>query len=152
MKHLKEKNDYQYSNPDRKVLDTFPNPGVDEVTLECTEVTSLCAQTGQPDYDFIRIQYAPDKVCLESKSLKLYLGAFRQERIFGEHLVKRIFDDLLQVLSPRHLSVQLRATPRGGISVGATKNGPTWYTDNNGIAVPAPVPPLWEEEETTRRQ
>lgn len=120
MKHLKEKAEYQYSHPSPEILDTFPNPGVSSVTLECTEVTSLCPKTGQPDLELVVINYAPKAKCLESKSLKLYLGAFRQEGLFGETLAKRICDDIALVLEPKYLEVSLKAKPRGGISIGCT--------------------------------
>ena len=100
MKHLKKKKEYKYSGPDKSVLDTFPNPGVHEVTLVCSEFTSLCPITGQPDYGVVTIYYIPDKLCLESKSLKLYLGMYRQFGGFAEKITSKIYTDLDKVLKP----------------------------------------------------
>ena len=117
MKVLKRKRQYKYKNPDRTVLDWFLNPGVEEVTLNCSEFTSLCPITGQPDYAEIRIIYQPDERCLESKSVKLYLGMYRQYGGFAEEITKKICDDLFKVLEPKSLSVVSKFTRRGGVSI-----------------------------------
>lgn len=118
MKHLHEKNE-QYAEPSAEILDTFPNPGVEDVLMTQREFTSVCPLTKQPDYCTVTISYSPNKLCVESKSLKLYLASYRQVGAFAETLAKRIGDDLWQVLQPRRLSVTLYANPRGGIDITA---------------------------------
>lgn len=101
-----------------KGFDTFPAPeNVDKVVLESDELTGVCPITGQPDWYTIIIEYVPDKLCLESKSLKLYLQKFRNEGIFGEALSGQIVDDIFEALSARSVSVNLLQKPRGGISI-----------------------------------
>jgi len=117
LKHLKPKKEFQYQNPDPEVLDTFENPGVQEVTLDCTEFTSLCPVTGQPDYGTLEITYEPNEKCLESKSLKLYLGMYRQYGGFAEEITEKIYWDLHETLKPKCLKVVSRFASRGGISI-----------------------------------
>jgi len=107
--------------PDKKILDTFPNPGVDHIVFETKEFTSLCPITGQPDWLKVEIEYTPWKVCVESKSLKLYLQSYRNEKGFVETLTKRISEDLISILHPNSLTVKLTSTPRGGISITSWK-------------------------------
>ena len=121
LRHLKPKKEFQYENPDPRVLDTFENPGVNEVTLECIEFTSLCPVTGQPDFGKLKIIYQPKEKCLESKSLKLYLGMYRQFGGFAEKITQRIYWDLFSVLDPIHLKVVSKFSYRGGISIEAYK-------------------------------
>ena len=100
-------------------LETFPNrhPGRDyEIEIHCPEFTSVCPKTGQPDFGTIRIRYVPDKVCLELKSLKLYLFAYRDKGIFYEHVTNVILDDLVAALKPRRMTVEGDFNVRGGIS------------------------------------
>jgi 7-cyano-7-deazaguanine reductase len=102
--------------PDR--LETFPNPspGRDyEIRFECPEFTCLCPRTGQPDFAVIRIRYVPNGSCVELKSLKLYLGSFRQEGHFHEAVTNRILDDLVSALAPRRMTVEGDFHVRGGI-------------------------------------
>jgi len=108
--------------PDKKILDTFPNPGVDGVTFFTKEFTSLCPITGQPDWCDVYISYNPSKLCVESKSLKLYLQSYRNEKGFVESLTRRIIDDLRYVLNPLFIFVSLTSTPRGGILIKAEKS------------------------------
>ena len=104
----------------RRELDTFPKPdGVDLVRLESDEVTSLCPVTGQPDWETVRIEYAPDGLCIESKSLKLYLWSFRQEGVFCEALAAKIADDVEAACRPLWCRVTVRQKPRGGITITA---------------------------------
>ena len=80
--------------PSRK-LEVFPKPlGVDKVVLESDEVTSLCPVTGQPDWETVVIEFAPNEYCIESKSLKLYLWSYREEGMFCEALAARIAQDV----------------------------------------------------------
>ena len=101
-----------------KSLETFPNPrpGRDyEISFECPEFTCLCPRTGQPDFATIRIRYVPDALCVELKSLKLYLWSFRDEGHFHEDVTNRILDDLAALLKPRALTVVGDFNVRGGI-------------------------------------
>src|SRR5438132_2316925 len=91
-----------------KLLETFPNPspGRDyEIAFECPEFTCVCPMTGQPDFATIRIRYVPEALCVELKSLKLYLWSFRNEGHFHEAVTNRILDDLVAILSPRQMTV-----------------------------------------------
>jgi 7-cyano-7-deazaguanine reductase len=102
-----------------KNLETFPNPspGRDyEIRFECPEFTCLCPMTGQPDFAVIGIEYVPDRLCVELKSLKLYLWSYRDEGAFHEAVTNRIADDLLAALAPRRLTVTGTFHVRGGIS------------------------------------
>jgi 7-cyano-7-deazaguanine reductase len=110
-------------------LETFPNrhPGRDYTIIHtCPEFTALCPKTGQPDFATIRISYVPDRLCVELKSLKLYLGSYRDRGIFYEHVTNVILDDLVAALKPRSLSVEGDFHVRGGISsvVRASYAGP----------------------------
>lgn len=101
-----------------KQLETFPNPhpGRDyEVAFECPEFTCVCPMTGQPDFATIRIRYVPDALCVELKSLKLYLWSYRNEGAFHEDVTNRILDDLVAALSPRQAEIEGDFNVRGGI-------------------------------------
>lgn len=101
-------------------LEVFPKPaGVELVTLESDEVTSLCPVTGQPDWETVTISYVPDKTCIESKSLKLYLWSFRDEGAFCEALAARIADDVAAACQPFRVEVTVTQKPRGGIKIAA---------------------------------
>jgi 7-cyano-7-deazaguanine reductase len=102
-----------------KQLETFPNPnpGRDyEIRFDCPEFTCLCPKTGQPDFATIVIAYTPDQLCVELKSLKLYLWSFRDEGAFHEAVTNRIADDLVAALAPRRLVVRGLFKVRGGIT------------------------------------
>ena len=86
------------------------------VTIRNPEYTSVCPMTGNPDFGTIIIEYVPDKLCLELKSLKLYFLGFRDKGVFYESLVNEILDDLVEVCSPRRMKVTGDFTPRGGIT------------------------------------
>lgn len=104
--------------PDKSILETFANANPQRdytILFETAEFTSLCPITGQPDFATIRIEYIPDQVCVESKSLKLYLFSFRNEGSFYEEVTNRIFSDLTAVCAPRWLRVTGEFTARGGI-------------------------------------
>ena len=75
----------------------------------------MCPKTGQPDFGTLIFRYVPDRICVELKSLKMYLQAFRNEGIFYENVANRILDDLVAVLSPRRMTLVAEFTPRGGI-------------------------------------
>ena len=100
-------------------LETFANQFPDRAyTIEiiCPEFTSMCPKTGQPDFGTLTLRYIPAKLCVELKSLKVYLQAFRNEGIFYENVTNRIFADLMAVLQPQHMTLVALFTPRGGIS------------------------------------
>ena len=99
-------------------LETFPNPRPErdyEISMECPEFTCVCPRTGQPDFATIRIRYVPDQLCIELKSLKLYLWSFRQEGAFHEDVINRILDDLAAACRPRSMTVVGDFNVRGGI-------------------------------------
>ena len=100
-------------------IDTFPNPRPErefEIAIDCPEFTSVCPKTGLPDFGTIRVTYVPERDCVELKSLKLYLFAFRDRGIFYEHVTNVILDDLAEALAPRSLTVEGEFNVRGGIS------------------------------------
>ena len=103
----------------RAVLESFANQFPErEYTIEivCPEFTSVCPKTGQPDFGTLTLKYAPAALCIELKSLKLYLQQFRNEGIFYEHVTNRILDDLVATLAPRRMQLRAAFTPRGGIT------------------------------------
>ncbi len=103
-------------------LETFPNPGVDLVSMTSDELAAICPITSQPDLYEATIAYRPDALCIESKSLKLYLMSFRNEGHFCEALAVRIRDDVAEALQLDHgrVSVELVQKARGGITITAS--------------------------------
>jgi len=102
-----------------KLLETFENefPNRDYTIIHTApEFTSLCPKTGQPDFATIDIDYIPDKLCIELKSLKLYLNSYRNDGVFFESVTNRILEDLVEVCSPRYMLVTAEFNVRGGIS------------------------------------
>ena len=100
-------------------LEVFPNPapGRDyEIVHAHHEFTSLCPLTGHPDFGTLTVRYVPERVCVELKSLKVYLHGFRQQGVFFEALVNRVLDDLVAALAPRRLEVEGAFRGRGGIT------------------------------------
>ncbi len=111
-----------------KQLATFanPRPGRDyRITFECPEFTCLCPMTGQPDFATIVIEYVPDQLCVELKSLKLYLWSYRDEGAFHEAVTNRICDDLVAAIVPRQVTVTGKFLVRGGISTTVTVTSAT---------------------------
>jgi 7-cyano-7-deazaguanine reductase len=109
--------------PAAEQLETFPNPNAGrDYTIEivCPEFTSLCPMTGQPDFGTLTFTYTPDRLCLELKSLKLYLQRFRNQGIFYESVVNRLLDDFIAACGPRRCRVVGAFTPRGGITTKVT--------------------------------
>ena len=105
------------------ILEAFEAPpckGVQIVNLDCPEFTANCPKTGQPDFGRFYIDYVPSKTMVESKSLKLYLFAFRNEGHFHEEVVAKIHDDLSKLMNPVWLRVEGYFMPRGGISINPT--------------------------------
>lgn len=104
---------------DASILDTFPNPHPErnyEIFFDCPEFTCVCPKTGQPDFATILIHYVPDRVCVELKSLKLYLWSFRNVGAFHEKVTNDICSDLVKLLQPRQLTVTGDFWVRGGIT------------------------------------
>lgn len=100
-------------------VETFPNqfPGREyEIEITCPEFTAVCPKTGQPDFGTIIITYVPAANCLELKSLKLYLFAFRDRGIFYEHSINTILDDLVTSCQPLRMKVVGLFNPRGGMT------------------------------------
>lgn len=111
---------YRFDEPGPDLLEAFPNryPGRDYViAFEHPEFTSLCPMTGQPDFATITVRYVPGEKCVESKSFKLYMCAFRNHGSFMESLTNKIADDLIAVLNPRRLTVTGAFNVRGGTGI-----------------------------------
>lgn len=111
---------FRYDNPDVSILEAFPNVNPERdyvIVFEHPEFTSLCPKTGQPDFGTIRVTYAPDKRCVESKSFKLYMGAYRSHGSFMESLTNKIADDLVALLAPRRMTVEGLFNVRGGTHI-----------------------------------
>ncbi len=94
---------------------SFPNREY-EIEITCPEFTSICPKTGQPDFGTLIFRYIPGKMCVELKSLKLYLQKFRNEGIFYENVTNRILDDFVDVCKPRSLTLESHWGARGGIT------------------------------------
>jgi 7-cyano-7-deazaguanine reductase len=94
----------QYPDRDYKIIHTAP------------EFTSVCPKTGQPDFGVINIEYIPDVLCIELKSLKFYLNSYRNDGIFYEHVTNKILDDLVSICKPRYMKIRAEFNVRGGIS------------------------------------
>jgi 7-cyano-7-deazaguanine reductase len=107
------------SSPADAHLETFPNPARRDYSIhfETDDFTSLCPVTGQADFARIDIDYVPDRRCVESKSLKFYLAAFRNERAFNEAVTNRILDDFVRACRPRQAIVTAQFSARGGIAL-----------------------------------
>jgi 7-cyano-7-deazaguanine reductase len=102
-------------------LETFPNPGVETVSMTSDELTAVCPITGQPDFYTATIEYTPAERCLESKSLKLYLSRFRDQGAFCEALAVQIRDEVAAALELEQADVHVTLVQkaRGGISITA---------------------------------
>lgn len=99
-------------------LETFPNPRVERdytIRMQMPEFTCLCPKTGQPDFATLDLEYVPDKLCVELKSLKLYIWSFRDRGAFHEAVTNEIADHLARALDPRFLRLTARFNVRGGI-------------------------------------
>lgn len=97
-------------------LETFPNQFPNyEIKIEIPEYTSVCPKTGLPDFGKITIWYVPDKFCLELKSLKMYILAYRNLGIFYENAVNRILEDMVAACQPKKARVVGEFNPRGGL-------------------------------------
>lgn len=115
-------NEFQYLgkkvNEPSKKLDTFACPNnIGTIKFESNEFTSYCPVTHQPDFNHIIIEFAPNKLCIESKSLKLYLWSFRDEAAFAEALAGQIANDIFIAIAPQWVKVTLTQNVRGGIQL-----------------------------------
>lgn len=120
-----------------KTLETFPNPKFDRdytIRIRMPEFSCLCPKTGQPDFATLFLDYVPDKLCIELKSLKLYVWAYRDEGTFHEAVTNQILDDLVKAMAPRYARLTARFNVRGGLytTVVAEHRQPGWIP-------PAPV-------------
>jgi 7-cyano-7-deazaguanine reductase len=114
--------------PDGSSLEVFDNPAPErdyEIVHTANEFTSLCPITGQPDFGTLTFTYVPDRMCIELKSLKLWLQSFRNEGVFYEALVNHLCDVLVAALSPRTLEVRGRFSVRGGLHTVVTARHPS---------------------------
>src|SRR5438045_1797176 len=108
------------ASPAEESLETCPNPAPQRnyrIHFETDDFTSVCPVTGQPDFARIDIDYVPDRLCVESKSLKLYLASYRNERAFNEAVTNRILDDFVRACAPREAIVTAQFSARGGIAL-----------------------------------
>ena len=114
-----EKTNYPH-NYSPKILEAFANKNPTQIawtTFVCTEFTSLCPKTGQPDFAKVFINYIADKKMVESKSLKMYLFSFRNHGDFHEDCMQKICDELVTLMKPKYIEVIGEFTPRGGIAI-----------------------------------
>jgi 7-cyano-7-deazaguanine reductase len=114
-----------------KSLETFPNPQLERdytIRMRIPEFTCLCPKTGQPDFATLQLEYVPDSLCVELKSLKLYIWSFRNEGAFHEAVTNRILDDLVALLRPRFIRLAAQFNVRGGIytTIVAEHRQPGW--------------------------
>jgi len=106
------------SRPSKR-LQTFANPKPQRdyrICMEIPEFTCLCPLTGQPDFAVLSLEYVPDLLCVELKSLKLYAWSYRDEGAFHEAVINRILDDLAKATKPRYMKLTARFNVRGGIA------------------------------------
>ena len=116
-----------------KELETFdnPNPGRDySIRIEIPEFTCLCPKTGQPDFATLNLEYVPAALCMELKSLKLYIWSFREEGAFHEAVTNQILDDLVRATAPNFMRLTAEFNVRGGLytTVVAEHRNPDWQS------------------------
>ena len=117
-----------------EILETFENqyPGREyEIDISCPEFTCICPKTGQPDFATINLKYVPDKLCIELKSLKLYMFSYRDEGAFHEHVTNEILDHIVEACSPIRAQVTGDFNVRGGIKTIVRAN---YFRDENSKA------------------
>ena len=120
----------------KDILETFDNPQKKNdyiIKMDIPEFTCICPLTSQPDFAELYLEYVPDKLCVELKSLKLYMGSYRDIGAFHEDVTNQIFNDLHAVTKPRYMKLNAHWKVRGGITtrveVKRTKSG--WRNNNN---------------------
>lgn len=114
-----------------ETLETFPNPTPERdytIDMQLPEFTCLCPRTGQPDFATLRLEYVPDTLCVELKSLKLYIWSYRDKGAFHEAVTNQILDDLVAAAQPRFMRLTAEFNVRGGIytTVMAEHRRPGW--------------------------
>ncbi|OVE76750.1 7-cyano-7-deazaguanine reductase [bacterium E08(2017)] len=118
---LLKQNDTNFPNsPSKAKLESFKNSHPKRpytIEFDCPEFTCICPITGQPDFGHITLEYIPDKLCVESKSLKLYLHSYRNHGAFHEEVINKILDDVVKAINPREAIVTGEFNPRGGIAI-----------------------------------
>jgi len=120
LKSLGSTTKYHYDEPSVGILETFPNRYPNNpylIYLNTSEFTSLCPKTGQPDFGRIEVKYAPRDLCIESKSFKLYMFAYRNHKSFMESMVNKILEDLVAACDPRYIEVIGHFNARGGTDI-----------------------------------
>jgi 7-cyano-7-deazaguanine reductase len=123
------------ASPAEARLETFPDPAPKRyyhIHFETDDFTSVCPVTGQPDFARIDIDYVPDRLCVESKSLKFYLASYRNERAFNEAITNRILDDFVKACAPREAIVTAQFSARGGIALTVRSEYPQKKTGRSG--------------------
>lgn len=122
-------------------LATFTNPTPRRdyrIHMEIPEFTCLCPKTGQPDFATLILDYVPDRLCIELKSLKLYIWSFRSEGAFHEAVTNRILDDLVKATRPRFMRLTARFYVRGGIFTTVIAE----HAKRGWKATPGPIDPV----------
>ena len=121
------------SAPSEARLETFSNPARRNyhIHFETDDFTCLCPVTGQPDFARIEIDYVPDRLCVESKSLKFYLASYRNERAFNEAVTNRMLDDFVRVCSPRQATITAQFSARGGLALSVRVEHPDPESQNS---------------------
>jgi 7-cyano-7-deazaguanine reductase len=119
------------TRPSKQSLETFPNPQQDRdytIRMRIPEFTCLCPKTGQPDFATLHLEYVPDALCVELKSLKLYVWSYRNEGAFHEAVTNQILGDLARLLRPRFIRLTAEFNVRGGIytTIVAEQRQPEW--------------------------
>ncbi len=138
--------EYATDRPTPERLETFPNPrpGANyDIQFRSEEFTSLCPVTGQPDFAFVRIRYMPRDLCVETKSLKLFLFSFRNAKAFMEDVTNQIADALITLLDPKCLTVTMAFGARGGIETVVTRG--FGKADDGTVMESAPAPSVRQE-------
>ena len=119
-----------------RALETFVNPAPDRdytIHIEIPEFTCLCPKTGQPDFATLYFDYVPDQLCVELKSLKLYIWSYRDQGAFHEAVTNQVLADLVQAVQPRFARLRARFNVRGGIYTTVTAD----YRQDGWTAPPA---------------
>src|SRR3989442_12381549 len=120
-------------------LETFVNPAQRDYTIrmQLPEFTCLCPKTGQPDFATLDLEYVPDQLCVELKSLKLYIWSFRDRGAYHEAVTNEILDTLVAALAPRYMRLAARFNIRGGITTAVVVHYrcPRW-TPTDPVALP----------------
>lgn len=131
-------------------FDTFPRPkNIRRVTCISDEVTANCPVTNQPDWYTVNITYEPNLLCVESKTLKLYLHSYRNKGLFCEAFASKIADDIQEALSPILVSVEVTQKPRGGVSIVASA---TRHSLEAASMLKGLINPKWKNAPLTEEQ